>query len=171
MTGAFRWRSTLGASVALFLFWGTLEGVGWVVPWFAPGVIGFPRWLVLSAGTDAAYLGASPTVLIAREPAVLALARAQMLFLSGAVGSVGVAVAALAWFPLRRGERWALVTLGLIPLPTLALAGVVFSSYAARGASIGLSDIPPYLIMQTIVTLLGVPLGWVGLRHHRKVSA
>ena len=168
---AFHWRSALGVSVALFLFWGIMTGVGWPLPWLAPGIIGFPRWLVFSAGTDTAYLGASPATLIAREPAVLALARAEMLLVSGAVGSIGVAVAALAWFPLRRGERWALVTLGLVPIPTVALAGALLASYAARGARIGLADIPPYLVLQTVVVSLGVTLGWIGLRTERRGDA
>ena len=159
---SFKWASALGASVALFLFWGVVTAIGWPLAWLAPNVIGFPHWLVFSPSTDAAFFGASPTALIARDSAILPLARAEMLMLSGAVGSVGVAVASLAWFALRKGERWALVTLGLVPLPTLFLAGVVMMDYAAKGARFALGDVPPFLILQAIAALLGFALGWKG---------
>jgi hypothetical protein len=78
---------------------------------------------------------------------------------SGFIAATGVAVAALAWFGVRRGETWAWVTAVVVPVIGLAVA--LPAHYPYGFATLGHLGL---IYLDTLLFVVGAGLAWTGLR-------
>ena len=78
---------------------------------------------------------------------------------SGFIGAAGIAVAALAWYGVRRGEMWAWVTAVLVPVFGLAVA--LPAHYPWGFATLGHLGL---IYLATLVFVVGALLALAGLR-------
>lgn len=158
---SFRWTSALGVSVALFLAWGVIWAVGLV------GILalfwnGFPPWLMFSPEVDAALFGAPPETIRAQQPAAAEIQWFLSHLMALVIACAGVAIASIAWFGLRRGERWAYWTLVASFVPILLLYPYAVARYA-RQAPIGFWDLQPFVTIPAVIVPIAIVLGWIGL--------
>lgn len=80
--------------------------------------------------------------------------------ISGFIAATGLAVAALAWYGVRRGERWAWVTAVVVPVVALAVA--LPAHYPWGLATIGHLGL---IYLDTLIFVVGAALaGWVLMR-------
>jgi hypothetical protein len=79
--------------------------------------------------------------------------------LSGFIAAAGIAVAALAWYGVRRGEMWAWVT--AVVVPVFALAVALPAHYPWGLATIGHLGL---IYLATLVFVVGAVLAALGLR-------
>jgi hypothetical protein len=82
--------------------------------------------------------------------------------LSGFIAAAGIAVAALAWYGVRRGEMWAWVT--AVVVPVFALAVALPAHYPWGLATIGHLGL---IYLATLVFVVGAVLAAFGLRGQR----
>jgi cytochrome bd-type quinol oxidase subunit 2 len=84
------------------------------------------------------------------------------LALAGFIAAAGVAVAALAWWGVRRGQRWAWVTAVVVPVVALAVALPAHYPYHLDTAGhLGL------VYADTVVFTVGAALALAGLQARR----
>ena len=153
----------LTASTAIFVVWGAVLAVAGGGGAGVVSAVMRDRFIFMSAQADAALFGRSVAQLYAADPALQHTVAIYMTMLSAALGAMGVAVASLAWFGLRRGSAGALVGLVLTPVPIVAWFLVVVMQYHTAGADVGLADVPPFVWLGAMVGLAGGLLGWKGL--------
>lgn len=79
--------------------------------------------------------------------------------LSGFIAAAGVAVAALAWYGVRRGEWWAWVT--AVVVPVFALAVALPAHYPWGFDTIGHLGL---IYLDTLLFVVGAALAYVGIR-------
>ena len=84
---------------------------------------------------------------------------------SGFIAAAGVAVAALAWYGVRRGEMWAWVT--AVVVPVLALAVALPAHYPYGFATLGHLGL---IYLDTLLFVVGAALAWTGLRRRADES-
>jgi hypothetical protein len=82
--------------------------------------------------------------------------------LAGFIAACGVAVAALAWFGVRRGERWAWVT--AVVVPVLALAVALPAHYPWHLDTVGHLGL---IYADTVLFCVGAALALAGLQRIR----
>ena len=166
----FRWRSTLGVSVALFLAWGVLWAAGLLgLPLLFvlfPG--GFPPWLLFSPEADSALLGAAPDAIRAAQPAAAEVQWFMSHLVGVGVACGGVAITAIAWFALRRGDRWAFWSLVAAAIPMAILYPMAVGRYMRPGVPLGFFDLQPFVTIPSLLIPPAILLGWLGLRHERE---
>ena len=161
----FRWLSPLGASVALFLLYGAALSLALGIQWTIILHTGHPKIALLtSVRTDTVVFGKPPAILYQDDPVLVTVDRAQEDYRDGMAFCLGIAVVALAWFGLRRRQRWALWTLTLSGLGILPYAGLYMLPVLRTGAPWSLLDLPPIMTFQALVVPVAVLLGWIGLR-------
>jgi hypothetical protein len=85
--------------------------------------------------------------------------------LSGFIAAAGLAVAALAWFGVRRGLTWAWVT--AVVVPVLALAVALPAHYPNDFDTFGHLGL---IYIDTLLFVVGAALAFVGLRERGAVS-
>lgn len=78
---------------------------------------------------------------------------------SGFIAAAGIAVAALAWYGVRRGEWWAWVT--AVVIPVFALAVALPAHYPWGFATMGHLGL---IYVDTVLFVIGAGLAYVGLR-------
>jgi hypothetical protein len=66
--------------------------------------------------------GVTPQNLDALNPAIMHYIMHVHIALSGFIAATGIAVAALSWYGVRRGEWWAFITAVITPVLALAIA-------------------------------------------------
>ena len=81
---------------------------------------------------------------------------------AGFIAAAGVAVAALAWFGVRRGELWAWVT--AVVVPVLGLAVALPAHYPNGFDTLGHLGL---IYADTLLFVVGAALAFVGLREQR----
>jgi len=81
---------------------------------------------------------------------------------AGFIAAAGVAVAALAWFGVRRGELWAWVT--AVVVPVLGLAVALPAHYPNHFDTLGHLGL---IYADTLLFVVGAALAFVGLRERR----
>ena len=81
---------------------------------------------------------------------------------SGFIAAAGVAVAALAWYGVRRGELWAWVT--AVVVPVLGLAVALPAHYPNDFDTLGHLGL---IYADTLLFVVGAALAFVGLREQR----
>jgi len=78
---------------------------------------------------------------------------------SGFIGAAGIAVAALAWYGVRRGEWWAFVTAVVVPVFGLAVA--LPAHYPWGFDTLGHLGL---IYLDTLIFVVGAGFAFVGLR-------
>lgn len=137
-----------------------LAGLGFV----GYGVIFFVRnfseaFLELGIGTG--QVDVDRTEIKEFSPELLNYISHLHIAVSGFIAAVGVAVAALAWYGVRRGEMWAWVT--AVVVPVLALAVALPAHYPWGFATLGHLGL---IYLATLVFVVGAVLAFTGLRGH-----
>jgi hypothetical protein len=166
-TVALRWLSPLGVSVALFLLYGAALSLALGIQWTIIQHTSTPPAVLTSPRTDTMVFGQPPAVVYQNNPALYTAETSDTDWRDGMALCLGIGVMALAWFGLRRGERWALWTLTLIGLGMLPYAILYMQPVLRVGAPWGLLDPPPLLTFQALVVPVAVLLAWIGLRSVR----
>lgn len=158
--------SALGIGVALFLGWGVFNVfigvVATIITGASSGLVS--NILVLSPRTDAAMFGGDPRDLVRDFPALFALQRVLLTWLSALLVAFGLLVIAVAWFGLRNGESWALAVLSACWLVVLAGFALLFKRYIDAGVSLSLGDLPPLFHYPVFLVTPAILLCWIGLR-------
>jgi hypothetical protein len=157
----------LATSATLFVAWGLTWAAG-VIGLPLLFARGFPPWLLFSERTDAALFGAAPDAIREAQPAAAEVQWFGSHMTGIGVTSAGVAVAAIAWFSLRRGERWALWSLGAAALPVALLYPYAVARYARPRVPLGLGDLQPFALIPLFLVPPAFILGVIGLRHPRR---
>jgi hypothetical protein len=85
---------------------------------------------------------------------------------SGFIAATGVAVAALAWYGVRRGEMWAWVT--AVVVPVLGLAVALPAHYPWNFDTLGHLGL---IYLDTALFVVGAALAYVGLSRTRAGSS
>jgi hypothetical protein len=135
---AFRWRSSLGLAVALFLVYGALNlliaiATPLMLQFGGSGAFGFVS-PVMSMDGDAALLGRPVEGLRQSDPKLDALLVSGMQSMCAVHISMATLVLGATWFGLRRGERWSLGALALSALVSVPYYLLISANYAAQGA-------------------------------------
>jgi len=76
----------------------------------------------------------------------------------------GILSLAVAWFGLRDGQTWALVTLSVADGLALAFWWLALKPYFSLRPAIGISDLPPFIWIPTALIIPAIVLGTIGLR-------
>jgi hypothetical protein len=161
----FSWASPLGVGVALLLGWGAINtAIGVLASIIDRGPVLVANFLVLSPRTDAAMFGGDPNALVREFPALLALQRVLVIWLSASLAAFGLLIISVTWFGLRRGEPWALPALAACWLLVLAGFGLLFKRYIDAGVTVSLGDLPPLFHYPAFLVTPGLILSWIGLR-------
>src|SRR5574341_2406250 len=157
----FRWRSWLGIAVALFLVWGALNACLAV---FVPvslhrngaGAVG--GTLVLGANEDAALLGRPLAVIAQDDPTLNAFLVTFMDTLCAQMMAYAIVHLALVWFALRRGQAWALWTVGAAAVVSLLYFAPIMTTYASFAVPVG--DSMRGIAISIGIVLAVTALGW-----------
>lgn len=134
-----------------------LAGLGFV----GYGVIFFVRnftdsFLELGIGPD--QVGVGKTQIEDFSPELLDYISHLHIAISGFIAAAGIAVAALAWYGVRRGERWAWVS--AVVVPVFALAVALPAHYPWGFATLGHLGL---IYLDTVLFVIGAALAYVGL--------
>lgn len=164
MTDSFRWISPLGISVSLFLVIGAL--------WILVGALTVPflNWrqetggIFVSHSTDQAYFGGSPSELLATDSALFKLRTLLLIVIAGFLLLAGFTFTLIAWFGLRQGQAWALVTLGISGLLAIGFWALALLPYFRAGIPVTIGDLPPFMWIPAALILPAILLGWIGVR-------
>lgn len=139
----------------------TLAGVGFV----GYGVIFFVRnftdsFLELGIGPGQVDVGKADIEQF--SPDLLNYISHLHIAVSGFIAAAGIAVAALAWYGVRRGEWWAWVT--AVVVPVFALAVALPAHYPWGFATIGHLGL---IYLDTLLFVVGAGLAFLALRGRR----
>jgi len=162
---SFHWRSWLGAAVVIFVINGLVNILAAIVVPLSlslggAGALG-GGGVVFSGDGDAALLGRPLEVLRQTDPKLDALLVSSMLGMCSQMMQFAVVALGLAWFALRRGERWALWFLVVGSLIGVPYYVIIAATYAAHGApASGLLAFLPFWA----VPIAGLVVGFIGLR-------
>lgn len=135
-----------------------LAGLGFV----GYGVIFFVRnftdsFLELGIGPDQVDVG--KTEIENFSPELLHYISHLHIAVAGFIAAAGIAVAALAWYGVRRGELWAWVTAVVVPVFGLAVA--LPAHYPWGFDTIGHLGL---IYLDTVIFVIGAALAWLGLQ-------
>jgi len=164
MSESFRWSSSLGVSVAIFLAISAL--------WIMIGVLSMVlvsrwsgvRYLFVSNSADTAYFGEAPERLLEEDPALSKLRKLLLEVMAGFLVMAGVLFGAIAWFALRQAQPWALYALGTGGAAAIAFWAIALSPYVRQGVRLTLGDVPPFMWVPALLLVPALILGWIGLR-------
>src|SRR5437867_6003613 len=136
----FRWRSWLGAAVALFLAYGVVNflaaiAVPLMLQMGGAGAMG-SAGVVFSGDGDAFLLGRPLEQLRQSDPRLDVLLVSSMQSMCAMMIAMAVLVLGVTWFALRRGQRWALWVLGLSVLLSIPHYLAIAAGYAGQGAPV-----------------------------------
>jgi hypothetical protein len=169
---SFRWRSWLGLSTALFF-------VNDIVFNFVPALLvpyalhsGGPAsapGLVVSNTADGALIGRDLATLGTSDPHLAAFFVTFMDSMCAFMMCFAVAALALTWFALRRGARWALVTLAISGFAQLPYYLVIAATYQANGVS-ALPDLGTFFAPVVIVLTIATISGWIAITRQQSPS-
>lgn len=135
-----------------------LAGLGFV----GYGAIFFVRnftdsFLELGIGPDQVDVG--KTEIENFSPELLNYISHLHIAVAGFIAAAGIAVAALAWYGVRRGELWAWVTAVVVPVFGLAVA--LPAHYPWGFDTIGHLGL---IYLDTAIFVIGAALAWLGLQ-------
>lgn len=158
MTGL--WR----AAAWLFLGQGGVYAlIGALTPFFMDRGIGGPS-LFYSRRSDTRYFGDDPGTLMQDDPALGKYRTLLFLTIAGLLVALGLAVMAIAWFAVGRGESWGVWSLAVAGAMALVFWILVTSKYLAAGAPVGLRDVPPFMWVTTLLWAAGTAVGAFAMR-------
>ncbi len=167
----FRWRSWLGVAVALFLFWGALNAfLAILVPVSlhrnGAGAVGGA--LVLGANEDAALLGRPLAAIAQNDPKLNAFLVTFMDTMCAQMMAYAIVHLAVVWFALRRGQAWALWTVGAAAVVSLLYFAPIMMTYARFAVPVG--EFMRGIAISIVIVLAMTALGWFGLRRAQHSS-
>ena len=148
--GAGTSRLGLGATLV------ALSGVGLVgygIMFLIRNFTGF-----IELGLTPQHVGGSPEQIRAFSPDLYEYISHLQVALSGFIIALGIAVIALAWYGIRRGEGWALWTALLSPVIALAVALPLHYSYG-----IGTLGHLGVIYLDALILLVGIVVAYTGL--------
>ena len=76
----------------------------------------------------------------------------------------GVLFLFVAWFGLRQGQTWALVSLSVAGILALVFWALSLLPYFRSGIPVTIEDLPPFMWIPALLILPAIILGWIGLR-------
>jgi cytochrome bd-type quinol oxidase subunit 2 len=117
----------------------------------------------IELGLTAEHVGGTPQEIRAFSPDLYQYISHLQVAVSGFIVALGVAVIALAWYGIRKGERWALWTAFLSPVIAVAIALPLHFPYGL--ATLGHLG-PIYLV--ALILAAGTALAYTGLRRVRR---
>jgi hypothetical protein len=144
-------RLSIGATLV------TLSGVGLVgygVMFLIRNFTGF-----IELGLTPEHVGGTPGQIRSFSPDLYEYISHLQVAVSGFIIALGVVVIALAWYGIRRGERWALLTAFLGPVIAVAVALPLHFPYG-----IGTIGHLGLIYLDALILLVGTVLAYVGLR-------
>ena len=143
-------RLSLGATLV------ALSGVGLVgygIMFLVRNFTGF-----IELGLSPAHVGGTPNQIRSFSPDLYEYISHLQVAVSGFIIALGVAVIALAWYGIRRGERWALLTAFLSPVIAVGVAVPLHFPYGI--ATIGHLGV---IYLDALILLVGTVLAYIGL--------
>lgn len=156
----FVWASKLGIAVALFLLAGGLHLVIGAVTPVALRLVRPDNSLFVTERSDTAAYGRSTAAWLAAEPELRTYRNVMLHVLAGLLFAAGLLEVALAWFGVRTGQTWALATLSVVGLATIAYWAVALLPYVDARAPLGLSDLPPFMWFPSLAYPPAIALAW-----------
>src|ERR671911_889210 len=143
-------RLSLGATLV------ALSGVGLVgygIMFLVRNFTGF-----IELGLSPAHVGGTPAQIRGFSPDLYEYISHLQVAVSGFIIALGVAVIALAWYGIKKGERWALLTAFLSPVIAVAVALPLHFPYGI--ATIGHLGL---IYLDAVILLVGTVLAYTGL--------
>ena len=167
----FRWRSWLGLTVAIFLLWGALNAF---LAIFVPvslhrngaGAVG--GTLVLGANEDAALIGRPLAAIAQDDPKLNAFLVTFMDTMCAQMMAYAIVHLAVVWFALRRGQAWALWTVGAAAVVSFLYFVPIMMTYARFAVPVGASMLN--IAIPIVIVLVVTALGLFGLRRAQRRS-
>ncbi len=161
----FRWRSRLGLSVALFLVIGGLNFVAAVaVPitlhLFGPASVG---GLVLGDPSDSVFLGRPLSGIATADPAMATFLVTFMDTMCAFMMSFAVLQIGVAWYALRRAQRWALWSSLLGNLAIIPYYLAIGWTFAVRGAPVIVGLLGAFGF-PAVLAIVATVVGWSEIR-------
>jgi cytochrome bd-type quinol oxidase subunit 2 len=139
-----------------------IAGIGFVaygLLFFVQNFTGF-----LELGISNAEVDVGRTEIQAFSPSLTHYLSHLHIALAGSIAAIGIAVAALAWFGVRRGELWAWVAAVVVPVFALAVALPAHYPYNLDTAGhLGL------IYADTVLFTVGAVLALAGLQARRAI--
>lgn len=156
--------TALGWSTGLFIAFGAVWMIiGALTPFLHDTPTGRST-LIFSGATDTKAFGATPSEVLDGEPNVAKLRSILLQIVGGLLFVGGLLVVAVAWFALRRGERWAFVALALAGLAVLPFYVLAARPFLAAGTRIHFFDLPPFMWVTTALWIPATLCGWIAVR-------
>ncbi len=124
---------------------------------------GAGRALFFTERSDAGAFGQSPAELIAHAPGIDTYRHVVWLALGGLLLGVGLLEAAVAWWGIRAGALWSLVTLTAVAAVMATFWVAILGVYVRHGAAVSLGDVPPFMWVTALLHVLAIVLGWWGI--------
>lgn len=162
----FRWRSQIGVSAGLFLFYG-IASVGGSI--YIPLSLHFnglteAPFLVLGGNADSAFLARPLETLQQQDPRLAMFLINFMDTMCAYMASFGLLQLGIAWFALRGGRPWALWTLLVANLAIFPYYFVVASSYVQLGISVADPVMIGFFVGTLAIVVAATALGWLAPR-------
>ena len=110
-----------------------------------------------------AYFGKPASELLASDPVLFKFRTLLLNFIAGLFLVSGLLFISVAWFALRHGMAWALVTLGLSEFLVLFIWFGALRPFSRAGVRITFRDLPPFMLMPTVLVVPATILGLVGI--------
>jgi len=112
----------------------------------------------IELGLTPEHVGGTPAQIRGFSPDLYEYISHLQVAVSGFIIGVGVAVIALAWYGIRKGERWALLTAFLSPVIAVAVALPLHFPYG-----IGTIGHLGLIYLDALILLVGTGLAYIGL--------
>jgi hypothetical protein len=148
-------RLSLGATLV------ALSGIGLVgygVMFLIRNFTGF-----IELGLMSEHVGGTPAQIRTFSPDLYEYISHLQVAVSGFIIALGVVVIALAWYGIRKGERWALLTAFLGPVIAVGVAVPLHFSYGI--ATIGHLGL---IYLDALILLVGTMLAYASLRKRER---
>ncbi len=113
----------------------------------------------IELGLTPGHVGGTPAEIRAFSPDLYEYISHLQVAVSGFFIALGVAVIALAWYGIRKGERWALWTAFLSPVIAVAIALPLHFPYG-----IGTIGHLGLIYLDALILVVGTALAYAGLR-------
>lgn len=148
---------TMSASVATGTNLVALAGVGLIAYGLMFLIRNFSGFIELGLTPD--HVGGTPEQISAFSPNLYNYISHLQVALSGFIIALGMAVIALAWFGIRRGERWALWAAFLAPVVAVGIAlPLHFTYHIATLGHLGL------IYLDAAILLVGTVISYRALK-------
>jgi hypothetical protein len=118
--------------------------------------------LYFTERSDTGAFGKSPAEMVRDEPGVATYRHMFIVTLAAFLVAVGTLEAAVAWFALRDGAAWSLPVLTAVAVALAAGWTAVVAAYVAKGAALGLGDVPPFMWVPAVLHVPAIAMGWWG---------